>query len=87
MGELTTQCARGAGRWGRGKTPGNGGVFFFGAAFVVAARCMRCPYGPLGLCRTSYWRRIASRSHRTVSRIASWSYIEHAYPGPRMVGP
>ena len=48
-----------------------------------AHRVVNSPYGPLGLCRTPYWRRIASRSHRTVSRIASWSYIEHAYPGLR----
>ena len=40
-GGLTTRCARGAGCWGRGKTPGNGVFFFFGAAFVVAARCAR----------------------------------------------
>ena len=25
---VRARCARGAGRWGRGKTPGNGGVFF-----------------------------------------------------------
>ena len=46
MGELTTRCARGAGRWGRGKTPGSGGVFFSGAAFVVATRCARGAYTP-----------------------------------------
>ena len=43
---VRARCARGAGRWGRGKTPGNGGVFFFGAAFVVATRCARGAYTP-----------------------------------------
>ena len=83
LGELTTRCARGVGRWGRGKTPGNGGVFFFGAAFVVAPRCARDAYTPplrpfpgggLWPARTlsyfvSAWYRISFAPYRIAYRI------------------